>query len=102
MSSKRAMKQAQKQAYAKHRSNITNSRLGKKNKVFIKNKKIYSPKKDHLDFVLYVMVPNRFFCCISAVMYRMPTLCTKTSPGRKCCCKITIAVAETSGSFIGR
>ena len=39
MSSKRAMKQAQKQAFAKHRSNITNSRLRKKNKVFIKNKK---------------------------------------------------------------
>jgi hypothetical protein len=39
MSSKRAMKQAQKQAFAKHRSNITNSRLEKKNKVFIKNKK---------------------------------------------------------------
>jgi len=39
MSSKRAMKQAQKQAFAKHRSNITNSRLGKKNKVIIKNKK---------------------------------------------------------------
>ena len=30
MSSKRAMKQAQKQAYAKHRSNITNSRFGLK------------------------------------------------------------------------
>ena len=27
MSSKRALKQAQKQAYAKHRSNITNNRL---------------------------------------------------------------------------
>ena len=27
MSSKRAMKQAQKQAFAKHRSNITNSRF---------------------------------------------------------------------------
>ena len=39
MSSKRAMKQAQKQAYAKHRSNITNSRFGKKNKIFVKNKK---------------------------------------------------------------
>ena len=34
MSSKRAMKQAQKQAYAKHRSNITNSRFEKKNKKF--------------------------------------------------------------------
>ena len=30
MSSKRAMRQAQKQAYAKHRSNITNSRFRKK------------------------------------------------------------------------
>ena len=39
MSSKRAMKQAQKQAYAKHRSNITNSRFGNKRKDFIKNKK---------------------------------------------------------------
>jgi|TARA_B110000003_G_scaffold60131_1_gene60279 hypothetical protein len=32
MSSKKAMKQAQKQAYAKHRSRITNSRFGFKNK----------------------------------------------------------------------
>ena len=39
MSSKREMKQAQKQAFAKHRSNITNNRLGKKNKNFIKSKK---------------------------------------------------------------
>ena len=39
MSSKRAMRQAQKQAYAKHRSNITNSRFGAKKKNFIKNKK---------------------------------------------------------------
>tara|TARA_B100000900_G_scaffold367863_1_gene344670 strand:- start:32 stop:157 length:126 start_codon:yes stop_codon:yes gene_type:complete len=39
MSSKRAMKQAQKQAFAKHRSNITNNRFGKKNKNFLKNKK---------------------------------------------------------------
>ena len=30
MSSKRAMKQAQKQAYARHKSNITNSRFTKK------------------------------------------------------------------------
>ena len=30
MSSKKAMKQAQKQAFAKHRSNITNSRYGSK------------------------------------------------------------------------
>ena len=39
MSSKRAMKQAQKQAYAKHRRNITNSRFTNKRKNFIKNKK---------------------------------------------------------------
>ena len=32
MSSKKAMKQAQKQSYAKHRSNITNSRFEKKNR----------------------------------------------------------------------
>ncbi len=40
MSSKRAMKQAQKQAYAKHRSNITSSRYyGSKKTNIIKNKK---------------------------------------------------------------
>ncbi len=39
MSSKRAMKQAQKQAYARHRSNITNNRFGSKKKNFTKNKK---------------------------------------------------------------
>ena len=40
MSSKRALKQAQKQAYAKHRSNITNSRYGgRKNSYFKKKKK---------------------------------------------------------------
>ena len=39
MSSKRAMKQAQKQAYAKHRSNITNNRFNQKKRNFIKNKK---------------------------------------------------------------
>jgi len=39
MSSKRAMKQAQKQAYAKHRSNITNSRFGLKKRNLFKNKK---------------------------------------------------------------
>ena len=33
------MKQAQKQAYAKHRSNIANSRFGKKNRNFIKSRK---------------------------------------------------------------
>jgi hypothetical protein len=41
MSSKKAMKQAQKQAFAKHRSNIVNSRFNSKNKILInkKNKK---------------------------------------------------------------
>ena len=39
MSSKRAMKQAQKQAYAKHRSNITNSRFVNIKRKLIKNKK---------------------------------------------------------------
>ncbi len=38
MSSKRAMKQAQKQAYAKHRSNITNSKFELKKKTLLKNK----------------------------------------------------------------
>jgi len=38
MSSKRAMRQAQKQAYAKHRSNITNSRFELKKKTLLKNK----------------------------------------------------------------
>tara|TARA_B100001093_G_scaffold272525_1_gene260475 strand:+ start:415 stop:540 length:126 start_codon:yes stop_codon:yes gene_type:complete len=39
MSSKRALKQAQKQAYAKHKSNITNNRFSIKKKDLIKNKK---------------------------------------------------------------
>ena len=39
MSSKRAMKQAQKQAYAKHRSNITNNKFEIIKKFLIKNKK---------------------------------------------------------------
>ena len=38
MSSKRAMRQAQKQAYAMHRSNITNSKFELKKKTLIKNK----------------------------------------------------------------
>ena len=38
MSSKRAMRQAQKQAYAKHRSNITNSTFELKKKFITKNK----------------------------------------------------------------
>ena len=40
MSSKKSMKQAQKQAYAKHRSNIANNRFGnKKVNITKKNKK---------------------------------------------------------------
>ena len=41
MSSKKAMKLAQKQAFAKHRSNITNTKFGLKKNFFIKksNKK---------------------------------------------------------------
>ena len=42
MSSKRAMRQAQKQAFAKHRSNITNSRFN------LKKKNIINKKKDKL------------------------------------------------------
>ena len=38
MSSKRAMKQAQKQAYANHRSNITNSRFKLKKKFSLRTK----------------------------------------------------------------
>ena len=40
MSSKKAMRQAQKQAFAKHRSNISNSRfnLKKKNSINVKSK----------------------------------------------------------------
>ena len=36
MSSKKAMKLAQKQAYAKHRSNITNTKFGEKKYMIIK------------------------------------------------------------------
>ena len=39
MSSKKAMRQAQKQSYAKHRSNITNTRFELKKKFLNKNKK---------------------------------------------------------------
>ena len=45
MSSKRAMKQSQKQAYAKHRSNITNSRFNTKNKNSSKKNKKNCKKK---------------------------------------------------------
>ena len=45
MSSKRAMRQAQKQAFAKHRSNITNNKLEFKKKKLI-NKKNKDKLKD--------------------------------------------------------
>ena len=44
MSSKRAMKQAQKQAYAKHRSKITNGRFELKKKFQTKNKEVKKNK----------------------------------------------------------
>ena len=44
MSSKRAMRQAQKQAYAKHRSNIRNSRFELKKKFLTKNKELKKNK----------------------------------------------------------
>ena len=46
MSSKRAMRQAQKQAYAKHRSNITNNRFELKKKFLNKNNKKRKKNKD--------------------------------------------------------
>ncbi len=45
MSSKRAMKQAQKQAYAKHRSNIINNKFEFRKKILTKNKE-ENKKKD--------------------------------------------------------
>ena len=46
MSSKKAMKLAQKQAYAKHRSNITNTKFGsKKLNLINKNKRTIVPNK---------------------------------------------------------
>ena len=47
MSSKKAMRQAQKQAFAKHRSNITNNRFNLKKKNLI-NKKNKDKLKDQL------------------------------------------------------
>ena len=44
MSSKKAMRQAQKQAYAKHRSNISNSRFDLKKKFLKKNKDVKKNK----------------------------------------------------------
>ena len=44
MSSKKVMRQAQKQAYARHRSNITNYRFEFKKKLSKSNKKEYRKK----------------------------------------------------------
>ena len=44
MSSKRAMRQAQKQAYSKHRSNITKNRFELKKKFLTKNKDVKQNK----------------------------------------------------------
>ena len=49
MSSKRAMRQAQKQAYAKHRSNITNNRFELKKKFITKSKEEKKIKANFLD-----------------------------------------------------
>ena len=46
MSSKRAMRQAQKQAYAKHRSNIINNRFELKKKFLNKNNEKKKKNKD--------------------------------------------------------
>ena len=59
MSSKKAMKLAQKQAFAKHRSNITNSRFGSK-KLDLSNK-VNSKKK--------IKIPN-FLLKIFLLFYR--------------------------------
>ena len=45
MSSKRAMRQAQKQAFARHRSNISNSRFDLKKKILNQEKNSKNIKK---------------------------------------------------------
>ena len=54
MSSKKAMKQAQKQSYAKHKSNITNSRFYTKKKILPKINK----KKDQFYLLSFFSVKN--------------------------------------------
>ena len=49
MSSKKAMRQAQKQAFAKHRTNIINNKFEVKKKFLIKNK--VEKKKIKINFV---------------------------------------------------
>ena len=54
MSSKKAMKQAQRQAFAKHRSSITNS-----NKFNFKNKSSNKKNKKKINFLFQIF---QFFC----------------------------------------
>ena len=60
MSSKRAMRQAQKQAYAKHRSNITNSRFELKKNLLLKTKKKKKIKTNFLDQISLFFYNQRF------------------------------------------
>ena len=62
MSSKRAMRQAQKQAYAKHRSNITNTRFELKKNFLIKTKK----RRAKISFVDQTFL---FFCKSKLLKY---------------------------------
>ena len=59
MSSKKAMKLAQKQAFAKHRSNITNSKFGSKKINLIKKYKFYINKTKLIKALKYVL--NNWF-----------------------------------------
>ena len=52
MSSKKAMKQAQKQSYAKHKNNISNSRLNFKKKLLPRINK----KKINLLFLFFLKI----------------------------------------------
>ena len=63
MSSKRAMRQAQKQAYAKHRSNITNNRFELKKEYLNKNK---VKKKIKTSFVDQIFL---FFYTLKLLIY---------------------------------
>ena len=51
MSSKKAMKLAQKQAFAKHRSNITNSKFGSKKLNFVNKLSKTGVVKKNLNFL---------------------------------------------------
>ena len=59
MSSKRAMRQAQKQAYAKHRSNILNNWFELKKKLLIKNKeqkKVKTKSVDQISLFSFILI----------------------------------------------